>query len=154
MLKECIALAKVRRSRNLLINNSDWQHRKSINATVIANFDGQIRNEFGASQQKYNNSILESRFVLCPSGLGWDTYRIWETLLLGSIPVVEQSPGWDSVFDDLPVLTVTHFDQVTPDLLAWAYPQVISQCDQFEFSKLTRQWWVREITRLALSGAM
>lgn len=31
----------------------------------------------------------QSRFVLCPSGLGFDTYRLWETLLLGAIPIVE-----------------------------------------------------------------
>jgi hypothetical protein len=33
--------------------------------------------------------IAQSKFVLCPSGLGFDTYRLWETIILGSIPIVE-----------------------------------------------------------------
>lgn len=35
--------------------------------------------------------------VLSPPGLGYDTYRYWETLLLGAIPVVYYNQGAEEV---------------------------------------------------------
>jgi hypothetical protein len=136
------------RTEDLLINNSGWGHRAGVNARVTANFGGRVTNTFGTSEAEYLDSILRSRFVLCPSGLGWDSFRIWETLLLGSIPVVERSPGWDTLLADLPVLLVPHFDHVTPGLLARAYPEILSRRDHFAFGKLTTAWWTERIARV------
>jgi hypothetical protein len=136
------------KTQELLINNSGWQHRQVVNERVIANFGGRIDNSFGLPASEFVASVTGSRFVLCPSGLGWDTSRIWETLLLGSIPVVEYSEGWHTVLDDLPVLFVTNFDEVTPALLARAYPEILSRGDSFDFRKLTNVWWSQRISRL------
>jgi hypothetical protein len=62
--------------------------------------------------------------------------------------VVEYSEGWHTVLDDLPVLFVTNFDEVTPSLLARAYPEILSQAERFDFRKLTNAWWTQRITRL------
>lgn len=136
------------KTQDLLLNNSGWEHRQQINERVIKNFGGRISNSYGITQSAYFESIARSRFVLCPSGLGWDSYRIWETLLLGSIPIVEFSAGWHTVLDDLPVLFVTNFNEVTPELLARAYPEIMSQCARFDYGKLTKQWWVAKINKL------
>lgn len=136
------------RTQDLLVNNSGWQHRKAVNECVIANFGGRISNTFGLSAAEFFESVTRSRFVLCPSGLGWDTTRLWETLMLGSIPIVEYSEGWHTVLDDLPVLFVTNFEEVTPALLAAAHPEILSQCERFDYGKLTKQWWVSRITKL------
>jgi len=42
------------------------------------------------NEDGYRNEIMNSKFILCPSGIGWDTYRIWEALNLGTIPVIER----------------------------------------------------------------
>ena len=82
--------------------------RQEINKIVSRNFNHTIRNTYNTdkSRQKevyrspISNRTLEvdhyleaaqSKFVLCPSGLGFDTYRLWETLMLGSIPIVESN---------------------------------------------------------------
>lgn len=136
------------KTQTLLINNSGWQHRRRINERVSANFGGRIGNTYGLDLPEYFESIARSRFVLCPSGLGWDSHRVWETLVLGSIPVVEHSPGWHSVLDDLPALAVTHFDQVTPELLDRAYPDILSRLERFDYGRLTKRWWVAKIDRM------
>jgi hypothetical protein len=136
------------RTEEMLINNSGWQHRKMVNDCVIANFGGRIRNTFRLSAAEFFEAVTRSRFVLCPSGLGWDTSRLWETLMLGSIPIVEYSEGWHTVLDDLPVLFVTNFEEVTPALLATAYPDILSRCERFDYGKLTKQWWVSRIKKL------
>ena len=37
---------------------------------------------------KYNKLLLDSRYSLCPSGSGPNTIRFWESLAVGSIPVL------------------------------------------------------------------
>lgn len=140
------------KTQELLLNNSGWGHRPQINECIIANFGGHISNTYGMSQTEYFEAITCSRFVLCPSGMGWDSYRIWETLMLGAIPVVEFSAGWHTVLDDLPVLFVTNFNEVTPDLLDKAYPEIMSHCGRFDYGKLTKQWWVSKITKLLVAS--
>jgi hypothetical protein len=142
----------------------DWGHWDSVLAeagssrAAVQNYlaDPRVKAvvtpQHTATQTEYYRSILRSRFVLCPSGLGWDSYRIWETLVLGSVPIIERSPGWDSVLDDLPVLKVTDFSEVTPGLLARAWPSILAQGDRFDFGKLTKQWWVSRIHGLLDKG--
>ena len=89
-----------------------------------------------------------SRFVLCPSGLGWDSYRLWESLSLGAIPIVEDSPGWIRVLDELPVLIVKSFEDVTPQLLETEYERIMKNLPKFNFKRLTRQWWIDHVRSL------
>jgi hypothetical protein len=140
--------AEYPKTQDLLINNSGWGHRTEVNERVSANFGGRVRNTFGCPQSEYFASVTRSRFVLCPSGFGWDNYRIWETLTLGSIPVLEYSRGFHTVLDDLPVLWVEEFDKVTPALLESAYPDILSRCDLYDYGRLTRQWWVSRVASL------
>ena len=136
------------KTEDLLISNSGWGHRQQVNQRVSANFEGRVTNRFALSLAEFSDSVLRSRFVLCPSGLGWDTSRLWETLTLGSIPIIEYSEGWHTALDHLPALFVTNFDEVTPALLARAYPEILADCERFDFGKLTQQWWVSRINGL------
>lgn len=63
--------------------------------------------------KSYLDNIANSKFVLCPRGNGLDTHRFYETVLMGSIPVVENStlfPLYRNstvlVLDDLKYLTL------------------------------------------------
>lgn len=38
--------------------------------------------------QKYNNLLLDSRYSLCPSGSGPNSIRFWESLAIGTIPIL------------------------------------------------------------------
>jgi hypothetical protein len=147
-LVDVVARSDGAKTQDLLLNNSGWRHRQQINERVAANFGGRIDNSYGMRQSEYFEAVARARFVLCPSGLGWDSYRIWETLLLGAVPIVEHSEGWHRVLDDLPALTVARFDDVTPGLLARAWPDILSRCDGFDYGKLTTRWWVSRINGL------
>ena len=92
--------------------------------------------------------VLSSKFVLCPPGLGADSYRIWEVLYLGAIPVVERTGGgWDDIFLDLPVLLVDDFGDVTQELLEASYPRLLARCGAFDYRKLTKAYWFWEMRR-------
>lgn len=44
-----------------------------------------------SSHSKYLQSVSEHKFNLCPEGNGLDTHRFWETLIMGSIPIVKSN---------------------------------------------------------------
>ena len=70
--------------------------------------------------------ILTSKFVLCPPGLGPDSYRLWEVLYLGAIPIIERTQGgWDDLLVDLPVLLVDSYDEITPEFLRERYAFIL-----------------------------
>jgi len=132
------------RTELLLVALSDFQHRPLIVKHIIANFNGTIRNRYKDGSDYFQN-LQNAKFTLCPGGLGWDTYRAWESMVMGSIPVLEtyyRKDGFYRVFDDLPVLWVDHFDNVTPALLESSYPKILARAEEYNFAKLTKHWWV------------
>ncbi len=132
------------RTELLFIAISDYQHRPLIAKHVIANFNGTIQNKFKDGSDYWEN-LRRAKYTLCPSGLGWDTYRAWEAIAMGSIPVLEtyyRKDGFYRTFDDLPVLWVDHFDNVTSALLESSYPKILAKAKKYNFAKLTNQWWV------------
>jgi hypothetical protein len=134
------------RTELLLLAQNEFKHRPMIAQHVIANFKGTIRNRYKyKDRSEYWQNLQRAKFILCPSGLGWDTYRAWEALILGTIPVLEtyyRTDGFYRVFDDLPVLWVDHFYNVTPSLLETSYPKILARANEYNFAKLTKRWWV------------
>ena len=45
--------------------------------------------------------MAKAKFALSPGGTGPDTYRTWEALLVGTIPIVKTSQ-LDNLYSDLP----------------------------------------------------
>ena len=144
----------------LIINNSGWKHREGVNAIVGAKFRhlGVAGNQYNVAPPKnsgikassaaekeksYYEQIAEAKFVLCPSGMGYDTYRHWEVLLMGSIPVFESSPGFDRTFHKLPVVIVDNYDDITPELLEAKYAEFAARADElFDFTRLRKSYWM------------
>ena len=67
-------------------------------------------------RRKFLEEVNVHKYVLCPRGNGIDTHRIWESLYVGSVPVVKMERGLES-FVDLPILFVTDWKLVTEELL-------------------------------------
>jgi hypothetical protein len=78
----------------------------------------------------YCSNLSECFFTTCPMGEGYDTYRFWESLMVGTIPIVkahpfytglrEHYPGipfvevetWDDLVDLLPRLTSDYYESL------------------------------------------
>ena len=52
---------------------------------------------------EYQNNLKKYKYNLCPIGNGVDTYRIWETLVAGSIPVTKKHNALNS-FEKFPII--------------------------------------------------
>lgn len=156
-------------SRRLLLSlGSNYAYRPAIRECVARNipteyFDvGQTlknkeRVDGKISQSHFRRLTGTSYAVLCMPGLGADSYRIWESLALGSMPVMEQGMGLDRTVYKLPVLLVEDFAAITEAMLRQAYAQAIyialdpcgddlnqygsPRCMTFEYERMTTSYW-------------
>lgn len=144
---------QVTKTKLLMINDNGWKHRKEATATVMENFlrdNLTLTNTYdNKKSSSYLKELRRSKFILAPSGLGWDCYRIWEALHFGTIPIIERyhrpNDGWRRTLEGLPVLWVEDFSEVTPSLLRAEYIKIASKASEYQFEKLTRQWWIQFI---------
>jgi hypothetical protein len=88
------------------------------------------------------NKQLDYAFVISPFGCGMDCHRTWEALLLGCIPIIRHS-AIDDLFNDLPVLFVDKWSDVTQQLLEDTIIQF--RAKPFDYEKLQLSYWNRKI---------
>jgi hypothetical protein len=170
VFKAMQSYVRVNKTKLFTINNSGWKERTSINNYLIkkfATFNVTIMNTFPKKTSKaklamrplverqYKDHYMEvasSKFALCPSGLSMDSYRLWETLALGSIPVVESNMGFDRTYSNLPVLVVHNYTDLTPKFLEEAYPCFYKNAKRYKYMHLTKEYWHKLIHRAVRHG--
>lgn len=64
----------------------------------------------------FMNNLGNSKFVMCPQGFGLDTYRYWEAILMGAIPIVQNST-LNSLFTRSTTLVLNDLKDLTQDML-------------------------------------
>lgn len=131
------------RKHNLLLTaGSNWKFRPAIRDCVSHNMGAEmltIKKKLKA--RKFFIKVIESAAVLCMPGLGYDSYRVWETLLLGAMPVIERGCGMDRTFWKLPVILVDDFADVTPELVHSAYVEALYRREEWEYRRLLKSFW-------------
>jgi hypothetical protein len=88
------------------------------------------------------SDVASSKFEVAPRGNGLDTHRLWESLYLGTIPIVKTST-LDRLYVGLPVLIVQEWSDVTEEFLKRRYEEFSKQ--SFNKEKLSMDYWAKEI---------
>lgn len=112
-----------------LFQDKEWVTKGIIENTL----DGRTR---------FLREIRNHTFVLCPRGNGIDTHRLWETLYMGSIPIVKRDIGY-SDFEDLPICFIDSWDDVNPDFLNQETQRILS--GNWNMDKLKVSYWIQKI---------
>lgn len=94
--------------------------------------------------EQYIEELKSYKFALCPAGQGFDTYRVWEALTMGVIPIVNSSP-LNQMYEGLPVMILNNVDNLTPESLLQVYPKFIANVDKYNWDKLTSSYWANRI---------
>ncbi len=89
--------------------------------------------------QKYLMEMSHYKFVLSPWGNGLDCHRTWEALLVGCIPVVKTST-LDPLYEDLPVIIVQDWHEITEDFLQNRYQEMKDK--KYNQEKLFMNYWI------------
>lgn len=105
--------------------NQSWVKTGTIEPTI-------------SGRKKFLQEIKSSKFVLCPRGNGVDTHRIWETLYMGSIPIVVYEET-HHLLTDLPILFINNWNEITYDFLNQKYKEMTTK--DWSFDKLKMEYW-------------
>jgi hypothetical protein len=94
-----------------------------------------------SGRYRYLTEIRKSHMVLCPRGNGIDTFRFWESLYLGSVPVVVEKDLPKGILDfDLPIVVLRNWEEITDThLVQRKYDQcrsIQNKCDNLSFTFL------------------
>lgn len=112
-----------------LFKDKDWVTIGKIITTI----DGRIT---------FLRQIKQHSFVLCPRGNGIDTHRLWETLYMGSIPIVRNNSALDE-FKDLPICFIDNWNDITYDFLQEELKRINNI--KWNLDKLKISYWINRI---------
>jgi hypothetical protein len=100
--------------------------------------------ESKVSEDQYCSNLAQHKFAFSPAGNGVDTYRTWECLYLGVIPIVQKSEvtAW---FSDLPILELTEdeWKNLDDEFLERKYGEMKSKT--YNMEKLDKRFWINRI---------
>ena len=101
------------------------------------------------SYENYLKKMSEYKFIICPPGYGIDTHRCWESLLVGCIPIMIKVDSMDELYEDLPVLLVENYENITEEYLNKEYDRI--KKSSYNFNKLYTDYWDKEFDKYNLS---
>ena len=102
---------------------------------------GEIHNTI-TGRRKFLQEIKSSKFVLCPRGNGVDTHRLWETLYMGSIPIVKYE-NTHHLFTDLPILFIEKWEDINEEFLNKKWREMEEK--DWNLDKLKISYWTNFI---------
>jgi hypothetical protein len=95
----------------------------------------------------YYKRIANSKFMICPRGCGIDTYRLWDCIYMGCIPIVEKYEGYKQ-FEDLPILFIDHWrdiNNLTESYLEHTWLDMVER--EYNYEKLKLSYWKKLIVK-------
>lgn len=91
---------------------------------------------------EYMKEMSAFKFALSPRGYGPDTYRTWEALMVGTIPIVRTSQ-LDRLYANLPILIIKDWEEITEGFLKKKYKEITKK--KWPIDKLFMEYWERAI---------
>jgi len=88
----------------------------------------------------YFDHLARSKFCICPRGNGIDTYRMWECLMLNTIPIVTKSDMIEHFKYDLPILDIDDYNILTEQFLNDKYEEMSNKI--FNKNFLSIEYWI------------
>lgn len=154
-IKEMTNPLKVNKQESLYINfnpNTNKKIRHNI-LKVLKNQNFTTIGSYGLDVNDYIKEIKDSQYVLCPTGNGLDTYRLWETLIIGSNPVVN-STKQDSEFKNLPIYYFNNPKELTIEYLK-SKNDTIQEMKNNNISReyLTTNYWMKDLNKNTLTNS-
>ena len=99
--------------------------------------------EYSISRREFLKRLSESKFAICPRGNAIDTFRLWDCLYLGTIPIVVREATFHNDLRDLPILFVDSVEEIAgldERTLDQTYEEMLYR--KFNYSKLKLDYWL------------
>jgi len=76
--------------------------------------------------EEYLLKLKSHKYTISPAGNSIDCHRIWESIYMGVIPIIESHKSMEE-FYELPILVVDSFEEVSEQLLENKYEEIKSK---------------------------
>ena len=155
-------MKEIKKKKLLFAAASSWGKRPQILRCIsdkmdMADFEGHSDTpkaeleKIRTDRRHYYQRLGSSMFGVALPGLGYDCFRTWELLTMGSIVILERGVGLDRTLWRLPALLVDDFYDINPELLRSAYVEAMYRADDFEFERLTQSFWFSVVANVSSS---
>jgi hypothetical protein len=94
---------------------------KTLNKCSYIDFDNTK-----LSFENYTRKLSTYKYVISPPGNSVDCHRIWESIYLGVVPIVEKHSALE-YFYNLPILFVDSYQDITEDFLIRNYTNILQR---------------------------
>lgn len=81
-------LVKINNPNSIIKIRNEWYFNDIVYKKQIHGKNTQSNQKLDKDTVEYNQILSQSRYSLCPSGSGPNSIRLWESLAIGSIPVI------------------------------------------------------------------
>ena len=126
---------------NQTSNNPLYSPHKNIRHVIKTHLYNKFKWNESEPFCNYMNTLSTYKFCVSPPGRGIDTHRCWEALMMGTIPLVIDTP-FNYLFDTLPVIIVKDWSTITPEYLEKQYEIILKNIDQYDFNILYTDYWI------------
>lgn len=100
------------------------------------------------TNERFVNELNNHAFSICPRGNGVDTFRMWESLHLGVVPIVVREARFQEDLSCLPILfldAVDDFRDLTHGFLKKKHAEMMDV--EYDFDMLRASYWNRLFRR-------
>lgn len=96
----------------------------------------------GSNFEQYFDNLINYKFCLCPRGNGVDTHRLWESLLLGCVPIVKRHTTHEFNLP-LPIIFIDDWKEINTNFI----DKISREIDYSLFNTpiLTKEYWIKKI---------
>jgi hypothetical protein len=128
---------------NFAINTNPVKRQECWNTFAAQDW---ITKESNIPPEDFYTQVAKSKYILSPEGTGIDCHRIYESMYLGSIPILKTSE-LDYFYEKLPVLIVKNWNEITQEYLDDNYLNLKSKLDEWILTNPTwteATFWIKE----------
>jgi hypothetical protein len=139
------------RDYDMTVAGSAYRFRIKVFCHFMNNniFSSGGRSSFLVTKEGFMDVLSKTRYIWTPPGLGYDCSKNWDTMLAGAIPILERGVGLERTYAYLPSFWIDSHWNLTPEKLADAYPLFVALRNEFDFSRLSKDYWKNLVIHIA-----
>ena len=133
---------------HLVYMNFDISTNSTKRSSVYEMFRGKeyVKHAHRKPFSEYLHDLATSKYSLSPPGAGIDCHRIWESIAVETIPIVEACHNI-TFYKDMPILIVDEWETITEEFLNQKYEEILSKSNR---SLMFLDSWIEKVGLLPL----
>ena len=99
-------------------------------------------------KEDFYSMLSKFYYNVCPMGNGFDTHRFWETLMVGTVPIVKSHNFYDNLlfqYPNLPIIVVKSWEELPSIIDSLSQERYNKLWDSADVSSGLYEYWINKI---------